>query len=248
MKNTIMLGLLNSQLDTAKDEAKRKQDMMFDMKKKNEVLEGKLEEAHQKILTVEDQYDQLVKEKSVQADQLMREMEMQKQRVDQLTATNNRLNEDLDQTKTDFLQTQTESERYPSLPLAAQPSHPAAPAISSSCGMLLVPKSSGYKPPPTWGSEVLNKRRLADEGRRKSPSPQVSVKPAVTVPIAHGSALPGTSGRGPGPPPPKPTSAQTPPGLEVHGRVDHAVRNQRVSPPKGRSSKIGSHTPRVANT
>ena len=34
VKNTIMLGLLNSQLDAAKEEARRNADTIFDLKKK----------------------------------------------------------------------------------------------------------------------------------------------------------------------------------------------------------------------
>lgn len=111
VKNTIMLGLLNSQLDSGKEENRRLNDMIDEYRRRVDALETKLEAANAKLGEQSHAYDELAKESSTQKENLLREIDVHKTKVEQLNAQINRLNEECDSTKTHFVNHQAEAER-----------------------------------------------------------------------------------------------------------------------------------------
>jgi hypothetical protein len=111
VKNTIMLGLLNSQLDSNREENKRLSEMLNDYRKRVEVLEKKLDAATQNISSFETSTERTARETTLMKDQLIREIDMHKAKVELLTASQARLNEELDTTKSQFLNYQSDAER-----------------------------------------------------------------------------------------------------------------------------------------
>mmetsp|Transcript_31337 Transcript_31337/g.56311 ORF Transcript_31337/g.56311 Transcript_31337/m.56311 type:complete len:725 (-) Transcript_31337:74-2248(-) len=110
VKNTIMLGLLNSQLDAAKDDARRSSDLIFDYKKKVELLETRLEETVQKMLQLEDDVARITKDNAAQCDQLLREINGHKLKIEQVDILNGRLQSELEMVKSQHTELQTSSE------------------------------------------------------------------------------------------------------------------------------------------
>jgi len=111
VKNTIMLGLLNSQIDSGKEENRRLNDMIDEYRRRVDALETKLDAANGKLSDQTEAYDTLQKETTTQRENLLREIEVHKSKVESLLAQVAKLNEELDTTKVHYQNYQANADR-----------------------------------------------------------------------------------------------------------------------------------------